>query len=595
LWIGGNSPYGEYFQGRIDELRVYNRALSQAEIQADMNTAVGGGGPPQDTTPPIISITSPAANATVASTVTVSATASDNVGVSGVQFFLDGAPLGSEVVDPPYSTVWDTTTVAPGSHILTARARDAAGNSSVSASVPVTVQSATPSDVGQWSSVSNWPLVSVHAILLPTGDVLAFDGAAQNGAAYLWNPTSNTFTSRNAADNIFCAGHCLLPDGRVLVVGGHIANFVGIPDANLFNPSTANWTQIPSMSFGRWYPTAITLPDGRVLVVAGDDGCHGCVAAIPEIYNPTANSWVQLNGAAKSIPQYPHLFVLSDGLILATGTFEQPIATQLLDINAQTWTIIDPVVIDGHSSVMYAPDKFMKSGTSANSDPPYWPAENSTYVLDMTQSQPSWRETAPMAYPRSYHTLTILPDGNVLATGGNVTTDPYDQTEPVYPAEMWSPITETWTGMASMSVPRFYHSIAILLPDGRVLVAGGGRFGGGPADDMLNAQIYSPPYLFKGTRPVISSAPNILSYNSNFTVNTTSAATIAKTVLISLGSVTHHFNANQRYLDLTFQVAGNSLSVQAPENANLAPPGYYMLFIVDTNGIPSAASIVRVQ
>jgi WD40 repeat protein len=525
----------------------------------------------------------------------VAASASDNVNVVGVQFFLDGVPMGSEVPDSPYSISWDTTTTAPGSHTLTARARDAAGNSTVSASVPVTVQSTSVGGVGQWSSVSSWPLVAVHAILLPTGNILAFDGAAQNGAAYIWNPTTNTFTSRNAADNIFCAGHCLLPDGRVLVVGGHIANFVGIPDANIFNPSASSWTQIPSMSYGRWYPTAITLPDGRVLVVAGDDGCAGCWVANPEIYNPATNSWLQLSNASNPLPEYPHLFVLSDGRVLVTGTFEQPIATQVLDVNAQTWTMVDPVVVDGHSSVMYAPDKFMKSGTSATSDPPYWPAETTTYVLDMTQPQPSWRETAPMAYPRSYHNLTILPDGNVLVTGGNVTTNPYDQTEPVYPVEMWSPETETWTTMASMSVPRFYHSTAVLLPDGRVVVAGGGRFGGGVADDKLNAQIYSPPYLFKGTRPAISSAPNLISYNSNFTVNTTSAPTIAKVVLIPLGSVTHHFNANQRYVSLPFQGAASSLSVQAPANANLAQPGYYMLFIVDNNGVPSVASIIRLQ
>jgi hypothetical protein len=594
LRIGGNSAYGEYFQGRIDEVRIYNRALSQSEIQTDMNTPVGGTPPPTDSTPPSVAINAPTANSSVFGLVSVSANASDNVGVAGVRFFVDGEPLGAEIISPPFSVQWNTNNNL-GNHVLTAVGRDTSNNTTTSAPVSVTVVAATLDRVGQWSSVSNWPLVAIHAVLLPTGNVLAFDGANQNGAAYVWNPTTNTFTSKNAADNIFCAGHCLLPDGRVLVVGGHIANFVGIPDANIFNPFTSSWTQIPSMSYGRWYPTAISLPDGRVLVVAGDDGCQGCWVANPEIYNPSTNTWTQLSGASNPLPEYPHLFVISDGRVLATGAFEQPIAAQILDIDSQTWTTVDPVVIDGHSSVMYAPDKVMKSGTSATSDPPSWAAETTTYVLDMTQAQPSWRETPPMVFARAYHNLTILPDGDVLATGGGSTTDTFDQTGAVLAAESWSPNTETWTVMAPMSVPRLYHSTALLLPDGRVLVAGGGRFGGGAANDKLNAEIYSPPYLFRGSRPSITSAPSLVSYNMSFSISTPSATTTAKVVMLPLGSVTHHFNANQRYLNLSFQVVGGNLSVQTPATANLAPPGDYMLFIVNSNGVPSVATNLRLQ
>ena len=149
--------------------------------------------------------------------------------------------------------------------------------------------------------------------------------------------------------------------------------------------------------------------------------------------------------------------------------------------------------------------------------------------------------------------------------------------------------------MSSLSVPRFYHSIALLLPDGRILVAGGGRFGGTAVDDMLNAEIYSPPYLFKGTRPVIASAPNVISYNSSFSVSTTNAGQIAQVSLLRLGSVTHHFNFDQRYLSLPFQAGSNALTVQPPANSTTALPGYYMLFILDTNGIPSIAKILKLQ
>jgi len=551
--------------------------------------------PTPDTTPPTVAITAPLPNASLTSTVTVAASAADDVAVAGVQFFLDGAPLGPEALDPPYSTLWDTTTSTAGGHNLTATARDIAGNVTTSAPVAVTVHATTVADIGQWLAPADWPLVAIHATLLPTGDVLTWDGPQQNAAAFVWRPSTNTFTSRNPPDNIFCAGHTLLSDGRLLVMGGHIQNFVGIPDANIFDPTTSTWTQVMSMVFGRWYPTAIALPDRRVLVVAGDNGCSTCVADIPEIYDPALNTWSQLSGAANALPEYPHLFVLPDGRVLETGSFEAAIPTQVLDINAQTWTVVDPVVVDGHSSAMYSLSKFMKSGTAAESEPPFVPSAATTYVLDMNLPQPAWRATAPMAFARAYHNLTVLPDGSVLATGGSRTTDPFDQSQAVFPAELWSPSTETWATLAPLNIPRLYHSIALLLPDGRVLIAGGGRFGGGAADDMLSAEIFSPPYLFKGTRPVITSAPNSVAYNSAFSVATPDTAGIASVSLLPLGSVTHHFNANQRYLSLPFQVVAGGLSVQAPANANIAPPGYYMLFLVDTNGVPSIATILKAQ
>jgi hypothetical protein len=169
----------------------------------------------------------------------------------------------------------------------------------------------------------------------------------------------------------------------------------------------------------------------------------------------------------------------------------------------------------------------------------------------------------------------------------------------VLAAELWSPTTETWTTLAAMQVPRLYHSTALLLPDGRVVVAGGGRNDGvGAPDsprDKFSAEIYSPPYLFKGTRPTITSAPATTSYATNVFVATPDATAIASVSLIRTGSVTHAFNQDQRFLPLTFQQTTGGLTVQSPANANLAPPGHYLLFIVNTNGVPSVAKIVRIQ
>jgi hypothetical protein len=145
-----------------------------------------------------------------------------------------------------------------------------------------------------------------------------------------------------------------------------------------------------------------------------------------------------------------------------------------------------------------------------------------------------------------------------------------------------------------MQIARVYHSIALLLPDGRVLVGGSGEFGTGTID-QLNAEIYSPPYLFKGARPTVTSAPSALTYNTPFTVQTPNAATISSAALLKLGAVTHAFNQDQRYVPLTFTAAAGSLNLQAPANSNLAPPGYYMLFLVNSSGVPSVANFVQLS
>jgi hypothetical protein len=453
-----------------------------------------------------------------------------------------------------------------------------------------------PSVVGQWSSVMSWPILPIHVSLMPTGKVLAWGHDATNNttSATIWDPNTNSFQASSfASADLFCAGHGLLSDGRVFVAGGHnMADYVGLKNATIFNPTTLAWSSAPAMSFARWYPTVTTLGDGRMLVSSGAINCNGCNAKTPEVYDPKTNAWSKLTSAALNIPIYPHMFVLPDGRVLNTGSYELPVPTRALDVNAQTWTTIDPNVLDAGSAVMYLPGKIVKTGTSANSDPPYKTSVSTAYVLDMTQGAPAWRAITPMAFPRTYHNMTVLPDGNVLVTGGVGTTNPDDLGNIIYPAEMWSPTSENFTTMASMVTPRVYHSTALLLPDGRVLVGGGGEYHG-TSPDQLNAEIYSPPYLFKGSRPTVTSYPSQIQYGSQFTVQTPDAASITSVGLVRLGSVTHAFNENQRYVPLTFSASVGSLNVQAPANGNIAPPGYYMLFLVNNTGVPSVGVFVQ--
>jgi hypothetical protein len=549
---------------------------------------------PTDTVPPSVSVTAPAGGTTVSGSTTISATASDNVGVAGVQFMVDGVFLGPEQTAAPYSVAWNTVNATNGSHVLTAMARDASGNVTTSAAVTVTVaNSFNPVEAGQWSAPFSWPIVAINLNVMKTGEVISWDGPPANGgtSATLWNPNTGVFTSvPNDASNMFCNGQTLLSDGRMLTAGGHADWGVGILNTDIYDPVTRLWTSMAPMNFPRWYPTLTTLPDGRVLAVSGSDRCETCPVPTPEIYSPAANAWTPFPNAPLSLPLYPFMFVLPDGRVLEAGSVSGAAVTEALDLNTMTWTVVDSNVVDGHSAVMYQPGKIMKSGTGSVPGDGAVPAQSVTFVLDMNQPNPKWQQTAAMNFPRAYHTLTVLPDGSVVATGGETTLDGENYANAVLQAELWSPATETWTTLAPEQTGRLYHSTAVLLLDGRVLVAGSGRAGTAPE---LNAEIYSPPYLFHGPRPSISSAPAAVGYGATFTVNTPDAASISSVSLIKLSTTTHGFNNGQNFQNLAFQQVPGALSVTAPANANLAPPGWYALYIVNGNGVPSVAALVQ--
>jgi len=550
------------------------------------------GGSGANSTPPTVSMTSPAAGALVSGPVTVSAMASDPIAVSGVQFLLDGASLGAQVTTSPYSMTWDSTTVADGPHTLAARAADSSGLSTTSSSVAITVNnSANASVVGSWSAPVSTPAVAVNLILLPNNRVLFYPDGAN---ATVWDYVANTFTNVSIPVDLFCSGAAMMADGRIFVAGGYggSSTTIGIKNAEIFDPSSLTWTTVPNMQYRRWYPNVTTLPDGRMLVVAGWQTSANTNAGISEIYNPSTNSWTSLTNANNPFETYPFLYVMPDGRVVHIGGSEYGTDTDILNLASTSWSVIDSNIVDGSSATMYLPGKFMKAGSSADSQG-VGASSNTTFVLDMTQSSPAWRQTASMAYPRSFMNLTMLPDGNVLATGGETDRNGGNIANAVYAAEMWSPTTQTWTTMASMHTPREYHGTALLLPDGRVLESGMGADFGNVADEK-SAEFYSPPYLFKGARPTITQAPSQIQLGTTFFVATPDAASIASVVLIRTGAVTHFFDQNERYLPLSFTQASGGLTVTAPANANLAPPGYYMLFIVNSSGVPSIAPFVQV-
>jgi hypothetical protein len=198
-----------------------------------------------------------------------------------------------------------------------------------------------------------------------------------------------------------------------------------------------------------------------------------------------------------------------------------------------------------------------------------------------------------MAAARRQLNLTVLPDGTVLATGGTGTCGPSDEAGAVFSAELWDPATGQWRTLASAGVVRVYHSTTMLLPDGRVLSTGSGD--GGGVTPQLSYEIFSPPYLFKGARPSYNLATATMHYGQPFSVSTGDAASIRKVTLIRLPSTTHAFDMSQRLNTLRFEVAGGGLTVTPPTTGRIAPPGPYMLFLVNEAGVPSVAQIVTLS
>ena len=361
-----------------------------------------------------------------------------------------------------------------------------------------------PEAIGEWGPLQASPVVAVHSSLLPSGKVLLWpqlDSLGHNGTeAYLWDPLVNSFQSAvNNSTELYCSGHASLADGRLLSIGGEVGFATGLRSTNIFDPASETWSQRALMNFGRWYPTATTLADGRVLATSGLIDL-GNEASTPELYDVGRDDWTPLPAADQSLPLYPFMFVLPDAQIFYAGP---GIVTRTLDLNTETWTEVGDSNVLGDSAAMYLPGKVLKSG---GGDPPLDGAD----VIDMTEVSPEWRAVGPMAFARRSHNLVLLPDGKVLAVGGNSATRFFDDdpNDSVLEAELWDPSTGTWQTMAPIGDPRMYHSTAVLLPDGRVFVAGG--------NDFPTYQSYSPPYLFQGARPSLTAAPGSVLYGLTF-------------------------------------------------------------------------------
>ena len=501
------------------------------------------------------------------------------------------------------------------------------------ASLVLTAQD--PSVDGQWSEPLPFGIVPVAVANLPDGKLITWSSqfrntfsAAGDGATFteIFDPALGThgqalgdFTS-NTDHDMFCPGINNLPDGRILAAGGTTSERTSI-----YDPLTGIWSVADEMNIPRGYQGNVTLSDGSVFTLGGSwGGGEGNKDA--ELWSPLTG-WTLLPGLQNEllwnsndlsqeargiyrVDNHSWLWPAPNGKVFHAGPGER---MHWIDVsNGGSWTDAGQRGDDTYSmkgtTVMFDIGKILKVGGSRSYDSDT-PAKDNSYVIDINGSAPIVTPTGNnLAFSRTMHNSTVLPNGEVLVTGGLNIAKVFSDEGARLTAEMFNPTTNTWRNVAGMATARTYHSVGILMVDGRVFVGGGGLCDG--TLDCVNhfdAEIYSPPYLFNAggslaTRPQIvgitnSASPGTGSYGETIvdygeTLNVTTDISVSDFSLIRFSAATHSTNNEQRRIPLT-TTAGTSHSLTIP-NRNLLPPGFYMLFALDANGVPSVAATIKI-
>lgn len=460
---------------------------------------------------------------------------------------------------------------------------------------------------GAWGPQVKWPMMPIHAAVLPDGRVMTYGSLAngQQGGKFnydIWDPSIGTgdeahLTLPNTTQvDLFCSAQVVLPlSGDLFMAGGDVfsearGRSTNRPnnDTTIFRTSSNTIDLGEKMKRPRWYATATTLPNGDVYVQGGLGG-----EDLPEIRKADGSTKLLEGVPTKDIyHEYPRNWVAPDGKIFGFS------ATRMyrIDVDANggqgSRRDVGTLNYKSHwegSAVMFQPGKILMTEASGNR----------AAVIDITTDTPTVTDVGTMANTRMWHNSTVLADGTVAITGGAEFFDFQRATarNPIYQIDLWNPKTNTWTRGPAQKRMRLYHSASILLPDATLFSGGGGA--GGP-ETNLNAEIYYPPYLYNpdGTearRPVIDEAPTTVPPTGTLTLRSSDAASIRRVTMVATGSVTHSFDMNQRFIELEFRREGDRLVAELPKNEHDTPPGYYMIFVLNEAGTPSHARIVRVN
>jgi Domain of unknown function (DUF1929) len=520
-------------------------------------------------------------------------------------------PSGTVTGTGPYSFASGT----PG--LITIKATstfDPSKSSSVNVTVRAPFGGAT--SLGKWSDVIPMPAPSVHLAVLPSGKVIFWEydektPTSYRSRTYVWDAVNNGgFTQiNNVQTALFCSGHSLLADGRLFAVGGYTVTLpngflLGSRTSSFFDTNTQAWSPGPNLNLARFYPSSLVLGNGDVLALGGTNDTNGDAVLTPEVWQANSSApttdplrFRHLTNAGFDQEYYPMAYQGANGKVFNLGPQKK---MGWLDTNGTgEWQPIldrsDPAIGSRTygNGVMYDSGKVVLIG---GADPP----TETVLKIDITGPTPITTQVGSMAFKRRQHNATVLPDGTVLVTGGTSGSGFNDPTQPVFAAELWNPATGLFKTLSSAKVPRVYHSIAALLPDGRVISSGGSGSGSnGLAGVYPNGEIFSPPYLFNndGTpaaRTSITNAPGSIGYGSSFSVSTDSED-VGRFSLIRLSSVTHSTNFDQRFINMPFNRNGTQSTMTAPANGNLAPPGYYLLFALNAKGVPSVGKILKLN
>lgn len=499
------------------------------------------------------------------------------------------------------------------------------------------VKTASAQTSGSWQVGPDTTTTAIHAALLSNGKILYVTGSGYYNptatgpfTAGIIDPETNSVSSlSNQSSDLFCCGHAQLANGNILLAGGTLMYnslspnglWLGLKDAYLYDVSSGSLSKIQSMAHGRWYPTLVTLADGKVLCVGGEDE-YGDHNRLCEIFDPSSNSWsikqdpnstvtycvgagqdpVLMPGAgspcydkaAANVLLYPRMHLMPTGLVAVCG---QSKTLRTFDPSTGVWKFAGNMSFGasrGYGSSVLLPlqntttekGKILVFGGTATADST---ATTNAEILTISGTSLSSRQIASSKKGRKHPIPIILPTGKILVVGG--TTFQNDQSTKIMEPEIFDPDTESWTLLSAMPIGRTYHSSGLLLPDGRVWTGGSTP---SLTSRTLTTSYFSPDYVSSSSRPAISGTPTVGDYGGTITIPTSDASTIQSVSLIRLGTETHAFNCDQRFIWLQIQSASSSaVTVAAPLNSNLAPPGYYMIHVLK-NGVPSKAKIIKI-